>query len=308
MARFETPSKLVTGRAHDPTLDRAHEIVDAAANLTPLSHSAAQLIALNSTPNVSTTDLVAVIANDQVLAATLLREANSAASAAADPISTVDVAVVRLGMAKVLSSSVRLSLSKQMSGPVPEYDLAEGDLGRLSIVGSIGAEIVREQAKVKMRPELITAARLRDIGMLVLVSFLDSPHRLLLDVVRESGADLAEGERMVLDASHGEAGGLLCQHWKLPEAVRLGVQYHHDPFECPDPIAHGVFLADTIAHHVALRTGGTWSHATPTDEAVAESAAAIGFDISRLDALVDVAIARFEARNTGLTLVPAEPS
>ena len=93
-----------------------------------------------------------------------------------------------------------------------------------------------------------------------------------------------------------------CQTWRLPETVRLGVQYHHDPFECPDPIAHGVFLADTIAHHVAVRTGGTWSHSTPDDDVVAASAEAIAFDLSRLDGVVDATIARFSSRDTGLSL------
>ena len=305
MARFETPSTFAVNGVSDPMLAHAHAIVDAAARLTPLSHSATQLIELNSSPNVSTTQIVDVISNDQVLAASLLREANSAASAAAEPISTVDVAVVRLGMARVMSSAVRLSLSKQMVTAVDEYGLSDGELGLLSITGSIAAELVREQAKVKMRPELTTAALLRDIGMLVLATFLDSPHKLLLDVVRESGTALAEGERMVLDANHGEAGGLLCQQWRLPEPVRLGVQYHHDPFECDDPIAHGVFLADAIAHHVAVRTGGAWSHSTPDDAAMAASAEAISFDLSRLDGLVDATIARFESRNTGLSLTSA---
>jgi HD-like signal output (HDOD) protein len=302
MARLETPSKLDADGVSDPILAHANAIVEAAAQLTPLSHSATQLIALNASPNVSTGEIVQVIANDQVLAAALLREANSAASAATDPISTVDVAVVRLGMARVMSSAVRLSLSKQMTGAVDEYGLSEGDLGLLSITGSIAAELVREQAKVMMQPELTTAALLRDIGMLVLASFLDSPHKLLLDVVRESGSALAESERMVLDANHGEAGGLLCQHWKLPEPVRLGVQYHHDPFECDDPIAHGVFIADAIAHHVALRTGGVWSHSTPDETSMAASAEAIALDLSRLDGLVDATILRFESRNTGLSL------
>lgn len=303
MARFDTPRNLAAnGSSTDPMLDHAHRIVEAANRLTPLSHSAAQLIALNSSPDVSTTQIVSVISTDQVLAAALLREANSAASAATSSISTIDVAVVRLGIARVMSSALRLSLSKQMTDEVPAYDLADGQLGLLSVVGSVAAELVREQAKVKLRPELTTAALLRDIGMLVLANFLDTPHRLMLDVVREAGTSLVDGERMVLDANHGEAGGLLCQHWKLPEAVRLGVQYHHDPFSCEDPIAHGVYLADAIAHLVAQRTEGTWSHSTIDDEQLAASAEAVSFDLTHLDATVDLTISRFQSRDTGLTL------
>lgn len=304
--RFGTPRAHTdegTGsRSDDPQLVHAHEIADAAAGLRPLSHSAAQLVAINATDQASNADIADVVSHDQVLAASVLREANSAASAATSEITTVDQAIVRLGMQRVMATALRLSLSSEMSAPVPEYGMSDGELGLLSVTGAIAAEVVRERATVKLPPEVATAALLRDIGLLVLARFLDAPHRLLLDVVRESGAGLADGERMVLDANHGEAGGLLCQQWRLPETVRLGVQYHHDPSSCDDPIAHGVYLADVLAHRVCERTGGAWSHSEPDPDRVAESAVALGLELSNMDAFVDAVIERFQARATGLTL------
>lgn len=299
--RFETPSAHAT-HEQDPMLAHAAAIAQAAAQLRPLSHSTSQLIALNSQTDVAIADLVSVVSHDQVLAASVLREANSAANAASDPISTVDRAFMRLGTSRVMALALRLSLSGEMSAAVPQYDLADGALGTLSVVGSVAAELVRERAQVKLPAELATAALLRDIGVLVLAKFLDPAHLVLLDVVREHGTPLSDGERMVLDATHGEAGGLLCQQWKLPETVRLGVQYHHAPFECDEPVAHGVFLADTIAHHVAVRTGGTWNHSAPDPDTVLASGEAVRFDASPMDELVDITIERFATRATGLSL------
>ncbi len=299
--RFETPSAHAT-HEQDPMLAHAAAIATAAAQLRPLSHSTSQLIELNSRDDVAIADLVAVVSHDQVLAASVLREANSAALAAVDPISTVDRAFMRVGTSRVMALALRLSLSGEMAAPVPQYRLADGALGTLSVVGSVAAELVRERARVKLPAELSTAALLRDIGVLVLAEFLDPAHLLLLDVVREHGTALSDGERMVLDATHGEAGGLLCQQWRLPDTVRLGVQYHHAPAECDEPIAHGVFLADTIAHHVAMRTGSGWSHSSPDHDSVTASADAIGFEMGSMDELVDVTIDRFGSRATGLTL------
>ncbi len=291
-----------TADTKDPVLAHGAAIVEAAGRLRPLSHSTSQLIVLTGQPNVSTSDLVNVISQDQVLAAALLREANSAASAARNPISTVETALVRLGTSRILSLAVRLSVSEQMSVAVPEYDLSDGDLALLSVTGSVAAELVRERAKVALPPELPTAALLRDIGMLVLATFLDSPHLALLHLTRDAGAPLSDGERMVLDADHGEVGGLLCQAWKLPDAVRLGVQYHHNPFDCEAPIAHAVFLADTIAHLVAERTGHHWSHSAPKEADWVASMGELRIDPGTLDALVDATIERFQSRDTGLVL------
>ena len=296
----------LTGRSipeiTDPVLAHGAAILDAASRLKPLSHSTAQLAVLIGTAMTTTSDLVAVISQDQVLAAALLREANSAASAASRPISSVEAALIRLGVSRALSLAVRMSMSEQMADAVPEYDLSNGELALLSVTGSVAAELVRERAKVALPAELATTALLRDIGVLVMAKFLDAPHLRLLHVVREAGTPLSDSERMVIDANHGEVGGLLCQAWNLPDSVRLGVQYHHDPFACDEPIAHGVFVADTIAHLIAVNTGRSWSHSEPAESAVVPSMRELGIDPASLDTLVDATTKRFLNRDTGLAL------
>lgn len=277
-------------------------ILDAASRLKPLSHSTSQLAVLVGGPSTTTAALAGVISQDQVLAAALLREANSAASAASSPISSIEAALIRLGASRALSLAVAMSISEHMADAVPEYDLSDGELALLSVTGSVAAELVRERATVPLPVELATTALLRDIGVLVMAKFLDAPHLMLLNVVRDGGAPLSDSERMVIDANHGEVGGLLCQAWNLPDSVRLGVQYHHDPFGCDEPIAHGVFVADTIAHLVAVSTARRWSHSEPTQAAVAASMHELGIDPGSLDAMVDATMKRFLDRNTGLTL------
>ena len=286
----------------DPVIAHGAAILDAASRLKPLSHSTSQLATLVGAPRTTTADLVAVISQDQVLAAALLREANSAASAASSTISSIGAALVRLGESRALSLAVSMAVSEHLADAVPEYDLSNGELALLSVVGSVAAELVREKATVSLPPELSTTALLRDIGVLVMAQFLDPPHLTLLHVVHEAGAALSDSERMVIDANHGEVGGLLCQAWRLPDSVRLGVQYHHDPFACDAPIAHGVFVADAIAHSVALSTGRKWSHSEPVESAVSASMRELGIDPESLDGLVDATINRFLGRQTGLAL------
>jgi hypothetical protein len=80
------------------------------------------------------------------------------------------------------------------------------------------------------------------------------------------------------------------------------VQYHHDPLACDEPIVHGVFVADTVAHLIAVRCERGWSHSEPVESTVFASMLAIGVDPGSLDALVDATMKRFRERNTGLTL------
>ncbi len=176
--RFGTPRAHTdegTGsRSDDPQLVHAHEIADAAAGLRPLSHSAAQLVAINATDQASNADIADVVSHDQVLAASVLREANSAASAATSEITTVDQAIVRLGMQRVMATALRLSLSSEMSAPVPEYGMSDGELGLLSVTGAIAAEVVRERL-----PHLTTLAQ-GDAQLPELAAqFVGDPHTCL---------------------------------------------------------------------------------------------------------------------------------
>jgi HD-like signal output (HDOD) protein len=286
----------------DPMLAHDAEILEAASRLRPLSHSTAALVELTSRSGVDMHEIAQVVTNDQVLAATVLREANSAASGALQQIGSVDQALVRLGLARVLSVAVRSSVAKELHAALPQYGLVEGDLALDSVVGSVAAEIVRERSKVPLPPETATAALLRDIGLLVLSTFLDAPHLALLGLTREAGIPLPAGERMVLDANHAEVGAVLCQAWKFSEVVRLGVQYHHDPEECEEPIAQALYVSDAVARTIADRSGRTWSHAEHDDEVLAGAMAALGMDPADFADLVEATITRFGTRDTGLDL------
>lgn len=291
-----------TPDTRDPALVHDAAIVEAASRLRPLSHSTAALVELTTKPNVDMQEISQVVTHDQVLAATVLREANSAASGASSTIGSVDQALVRLGLARVLSVAIRSSVSKELASAVPAYGLGEGDLALDSVVGSIAAEVVRERATVALPPETSTAALLRDIGLLVLATFLDAPHLALLGVTRDAGVPLTSGERMVLDANHAEVGAVLCQAWKFSDTVRLGVQYHHEPASCEEPIAHALYVADAVARTIADRAGRTWSHAEHDDDTLAESMAVLGIPAGTYADLVDATISRFRSRDTGLDL------
>lgn len=288
--------------ARDPVLMHHAAIVDAAQRMRPLSHSTLALVELCAKNNTDLAAFGKVIAQDQVLAATVLREANSAASAASEPISSIEQALVRLGLGRVLTVAIRASVFDQIGVAVPEYGLAQGDLALDSVVGSIAAEIVRERARVPLPSALPTAALVRDIGLLVLANFLDGPDGDLLGIARETGFSLPDSERMVLDANHAEVGAVLCQAWRFSDTLRLGVQYHHDPAACDEPIAWGLYVADAIAHRISEHSRRSWSHSVAEPETLAAAMDAIGIPLAQFDPLVEDTITRFLSRDTGLVL------
>lgn len=226
-------------------------VIESAQSLEPLPASVGRLAVLVADVDTDLREIVEVISFDQALTGNLLRRANSAASAARNPIRTVHEAVVRLGTATVLALAMSASVSRRMARALPEYGLAEGELWHHSVRASIAAEAVRSASRTPVPPEVATAALLHDIGKLVLCRFLGPQVLGLLHSAQDDGLTGAEAESVLLEVHHGELGGLVAQHWRLPDTIVRGISYHHHPDESLEPIAYGVQLSDIAAHCVA---------------------------------------------------------
>jgi HD-like signal output (HDOD) protein len=236
-------------------------LVRDAQALAPLPATATRLIALVSNEDWDLDDVVQVVSLDPAITGRLLRVANSAASAAASRISTVADAVMRMGGGTVAQIATAAAVRGTIDAPLPVYGLAEGALWRHSVASALGVECLRAKSKVRVPPEAFTAALLHDIGKLVL------GRRLLPESVRGVDAARSAGqvfgiaaENEVLGVNHAELGGLIAQHWRLPETIRLAISHHHVPEEVDVESAvvtvHAVHLADRLATAIGAGFGG----------------------------------------------------
>ena len=50
--------------------------------------------------------------------------------------------------------------------------------------------------------------------------------------------------------NHGELGGLVVQHWTLPETIRRAVTFHESPDEISEICCDVVSLADVVAKRI----------------------------------------------------------
>lgn len=231
-----------------------NSLIERSFDLEPLPATVGRLAAIIGDEDKGIADIVEVVSLDPPLTARLLRVANSAASATRYPITTVHAAIGRLGGGAVLSLATGAAVKKRLQQSCPELGLSEGALWRHSVAAALAVEEARPFCKVSLPPESFTAALLHDIGLLALTRFLSADVLRALQRSREEGHMpplLAESE--ILGVHHGEVGGLIVQRWKLPEVIRLGITYHHNPSDAPSPIGDVVHLAETVAEHSGAR-------------------------------------------------------
>ena len=135
-------------------------------NLPSLPPAKAQAIALLANEHADPADLADTISLDPSLSASVLRGANSASSAPVSPVTSVEVAVVGLGVVEV-RRIVAAAVLGQGFGGLERSDVDVDEMWRHVIVTALLAErlVAKEQAR-----QAFTAGILHDLGRLVMIA------------------------------------------------------------------------------------------------------------------------------------------
>ena len=254
----------LSGEGSDDALTIDHNrLIEQAQALAPFPARIVRLAQIIANPRCNLEDVAEVIAYDQALTLKMLRAANSAAEGAASHITNVKEAITRLGAARILSTAVAAGARPHFQNEIPAYGLEEGALWKHSVTAAVAAETIPKYSAVESPPEAFTAALLHDVGKTVMGRFL-SPEILTCVTFARVADHLtqAEAESKILGMHHGELGGLIAEHWKLPDRVIQGIIHHHSPEEGNDIVCDLTYLANEIAHRISpVREGEIYDDA-----------------------------------------------
>jgi putative nucleotidyltransferase with HDIG domain len=184
--------------------------------------------------------LAAVVSKDPVLATRVLQFANSAASASAVRITSINDAVVRMGTAPVrnvvTAVCVASILSEKGASLTRGRDVIDHGIGT-GYIASLIAEAAGES-----KDEAFVCGLLHDIGKLLIQHLAARPRA---GVKKPSDDELSS----VMTERHPEFGGHLLHWWKLPETLHDAVRFHHEPDRATASGAVAVaYAANRLAH------------------------------------------------------------
>ncbi len=267
------------------------ELTKAIDHLEPLPQSTTRLASLLLDDDSDLDEIVRVSSLDQALTASLLRMANSAASAGRRNIVNPKDAVMRLGRGTILSLVMASGVQSRMVAAIPQYGLSERALWSHSVAAAVAAEVIPKFCEVPVPPEAYASALLHDIGKLVMCRFL-SPEimEFLRQAYEEGGLSPFDAEREVLQVHHAELGGLVARHWGLPDGIVNGINYHHDPSEGGERIGYVVYLANVTAHVVESDPDEEVSLPSDFEETIGE----LGVSLERFEKLCATTEEKFQ--------------
>ena len=214
-------------------LDQINQLIESGSLELPVFNTiAVSLRELGAEETLDIREMERLIASDQAVAADVLRMANSPFYGGLSTISTIQNAIVRLGLRQVR----RLIL---LASQRAEYRARDRDLSGILLrlwnhasATALGAQWIAERVQAKAIVDVcFIGGLLHDIGQLVILRAIDEI---------KYGAETKETipsslVREVLMAAHSQVGYNLLRQWNLPEVYqRIALNHHIDNFDSAD--------------------------------------------------------------------------
>lgn len=281
------------GGQPDEMLSRRTELVLKELDQLPtLPSVASRILTLAAAEDVQIKEIVRVIESDPSLTTRLLALCRRAAYRTRHPITTVEMAVVMLGVEAVRSLVLSVEIfdwttrstdayrregavssatgkgrasTRPGSTPPAEPKHAFNRIGfwQHSIAVACAADLIaREHTDLDLHPEeCFVCGLIHDMGKVALDLVLPRAYARVIELVESRQGDIADFERPIVGIDHLLAGKTLAQRWGLPALLVDAMSSHNLP---PSEIPAGpnrrtlavVHIADLMCRKLALGWSG----------------------------------------------------
>jgi putative nucleotidyltransferase with HDIG domain len=262
LSQDKAPLRHVRGAWDAPQLsatqERFYRELMSAQQLPSPPEVAQKMLLTVNRDDVRVDALAKLIARDQSLTVALLRLANSAFFAIPTRVTSIQQAVMLLGLGRVRDLVLGLSIWKSLDGKDPLGRKYRRRMWEHTATVAAAAKMLAERTGGD-GGAAFAAGLLHDVGKLILGLRLGASYWDLLADAASQGQTAAEIELATFGCHHGTVGGWLMQIWQLPPALVDPVALHHDPLssEYGMDLVSVVAVADRLVNATDAESGVT---------------------------------------------------
>lgn len=221
-------------------------LLEEVITLPSLPHTLSRLTELINKPDCSLVDVARIISVDPSLAIKTLRLVNSAYYGVGQEVTTIEHAVVLLGLKVIRNLALTATVFDTLKSGADRFL-------RHSIACGVAMRVLAENGPlakhVGSADEAFVYGLLHDVGKVILGEGVAEDYAKTPAVMRERHWAWYQAEQECIGADHAQIGSALAQNWKLSPMIANGIAGHHDLRRCaPDMrmIAATLCIADYL--------------------------------------------------------------
>lgn len=215
--------------------EKIRKKLEARKDLPTIPATAAAVLQSIDDPNASAASLARIIERDVSLTARVLAVANSPFYGLLRKVSTVELALVILGLSAV--KEILLSLVVQRIFATMRTEVLDvREFWNYSVYCGSTARFLARKLGYRVAGEAFVAGLIHDIGILVASQFLSKEFAEVRKLQLQSGFSFHEAEMTVFHNTHNDIGLWFAERWNLPEQLRCAIFHHHTKEWSDDPL------------------------------------------------------------------------
>lgn len=201
-------------------------------DLPSLSDVVTKTLEATQRESTSAAEIERLVSSDAALSAKILRVVNSAYYGLSAQVSSLNQAVVILGIQQIRNLVLSISALSLLKGRTPELRRLQYSFWMHSFATAVCAQIIARRKRFSARDAdlVYTAGLLHDIGRLYLFSAVSDEYLAVIANAVETGRSLDVVEVEQLGVKHDEIGGELARTWHFPAALEALIERHEGPF------------------------------------------------------------------------------
>jgi HD-like signal output (HDOD) protein len=234
--------------AVDPAV-KAKEAVKKVTSISTLPEVTARIISMVEDPKSSAADLRQIVSHDPALVTRILKVVNSSFYGLSGQVSSIERAIVLLGLNAVKNTAVAAS----MGGMFRASKLCEGftakDLWAHCVAVAVTARELARQINPELAEQAFLSGMIHDVGILVSLQLWPEKLRSVCEEAKKSASPFPEIEAKHLGLDHQQLGRALAEQWSFPKPCQLAAGFHHDVstlFDEGRPLVSIIYAADVI--------------------------------------------------------------
>jgi len=194
------------------------------ASFPPLPELIHRLLKEVNDPKGSINEMASMISTDAAMTSHILKVVNSAYYSLPKRVGDLKFAIAYLGLREISSIVLALSVIKALA-PGREAQLKE--FWRHSYLTALASSrIAKELGPIHESDNLYASALLMNIGKLFYMRYYLKHFEAMTEYCQENQVLLYHAEQHFDVPANGTFGALICQYWRLPEAIGRACEIH----------------------------------------------------------------------------------